>query len=55
MVSQPIEVNGARDQLKRSLGGRVGTPQMALRIEYGQPGNPTPRLDLAQVILSSTP
>ena len=52
MISQPIEVTGAREQLKRSLGGRAGTPQMALRIGYGQPGSPTPRLDLEQVILS---
>jgi nitroreductase len=52
MISQPIEVKGAREQLRRSLGGRAGTPQMALRIGYGQPGRTTPRRDLAQVILS---
>lgn len=52
MISQPIEVTGAREQLSRSLGTRSGTPQMALRIGYGQPGNPTPRLDLTQVIIS---
>jgi nitroreductase len=52
MISQPIEVRGAREQLSRSLGGRSGTPQMALRIGYGQPGNPTPRLDLEQTIIS---
>jgi nitroreductase family protein len=52
MISQPIEVTGAREQLSRSLGRRTGTPQMALRIGYGQPGSPTPRLDPAQVILS---
>jgi len=51
MISQPIEVTGAREQLSRSLGGRVGTPQMAVRIGYGQPGSPTPRRDLAQVIV----
>ena len=51
MISQPIEVTGARDQLSRSLGGRSGTPQMALRIGYGQPGSATPRRDLAQAIL----
>jgi nitroreductase len=51
MISQPIEVSGAREQLSRSLGGRTGTPQMALRIGYGQPGNPTPRRDVAQAIL----
>ncbi|MGX6608412.1 Acg family FMN-binding oxidoreductase [Micromonosporaceae bacterium Da 78-11] len=51
MISQPIEVTGAREQLQRSLGGRTGTPQMALRIGYGQPGNPTPRLEESRVIL----
>jgi nitroreductase len=52
MISQPIEVSGAREQLSRSLGGRAGTPQMTLRIGYGQPGRPTARRDLAQVIPS---
>jgi nitroreductase len=52
MISQPIEVTSAREQLSRSLGGRCGTPQMALRIGYGQPGNPTPRRDLAQAVIS---
>lgn len=52
MISQPIEVTGAREQLSRSLGSRFGTPQMALRIGYGQPGRPTPRRDLAQTIIS---
>ena len=41
MISQPIEVPAARDQLRRSLG-RTGMPQMALRIGYGQPGQPDP-------------
>jgi nitroreductase len=52
MISQPIEVAGAREQLGRSLGSRFGTPQMALRVGYGQPGSPTPRRDLAQTIIS---
>ena len=52
MISQPIEVKGAREQLRRSLGGRTGTPQMALRIGYGRTGSTTPRRDLAQVILA---
>jgi nitroreductase len=52
MISQPIEVIGAREQLSRSLGGRTGTPQMTLRIGYGQPGSPTARRDLAKAILS---
>jgi nitroreductase len=49
MLSQPIEVPTARDQLRRSLH-RSGIPQMALRIGYGQPGRPTPRRDLADVL-----
>jgi hypothetical protein len=49
MFSQPIEVPAARDQLRRSLG-RLGVPQMALRIGYGQPGRPTPRRALADVL-----
>lgn len=52
MISQPIEVTGAREQLSRSLGSRFGTPQMALRVGYGQPGTPTPRRDPAQTIIS---
>jgi nitroreductase len=52
MISQPIEVIGAREQLRRSLGNRAGAPQMALRIGYGQPGSPTPRRDLAQAIIT---
>jgi nitroreductase len=50
MISQPIEVPAARDQLRRSLG-RFGVPQMALRIGYGHPGRPTPRRDLADVLV----
>ena len=40
MMSQPIEVPAARDQLRRSLS-RSGTPQMAVRIGYGDAGRPT--------------
>jgi nitroreductase len=49
MISQPIEVPAARDQLRRSLG-RPGMPQMAVRIGYGEPGRPTPRRDPADVL-----
>jgi len=49
MISQPIEVPAAREQLRRSLG-RSGIPQMAIRIGYGQPGRPTPRRDLNDVL-----
>ena len=50
MISQPIEVPAARDQLRRALR-RSGAPQMALRIGYGSPGRPTPRRDLSDVIV----
>jgi nitroreductase len=49
MLSQPIEVPQAREQLRLALG-RFGTPQMVIRIGYGQPGRPTPRRDPADVI-----
>jgi nitroreductase len=48
MLSQPIEVAAAREQLRLALG-RFGSPQMVLRIGYGQPGFPTPRRDPAEV------
>jgi hypothetical protein len=50
VLSQPIEVPAARDQLRRSLG-RAGIPQIALRIGYGQPGVAAPRRDVADVLL----
>ena len=37
LFSQPIEVASAREQLRLALG-RFGTPQMVLRIGYGDPG-----------------
>lgn len=49
MISQPIEVPAARDQLRRSLG-RTGYPQIALRIGYGLPSHATPRRDISDVI-----
>lgn len=50
MMSQPIEVPAAREQLRRSLG-RSGAPQMALRLGYGDPGRLTPRRDVADVLV----
>jgi hypothetical protein len=50
MISQPIEVPAAREQLRRSLG-RFGVPQMSLRIGYGQVGRPTPRRAVADVLV----
>jgi nitroreductase len=49
MLSQPIEVPSAREQLRLALG-RYGTPQVVLRIGYGQPGFPTPRRPVSEVI-----
>jgi hypothetical protein len=49
MLSQPIEVPAAREQLRRALR-RSGIPQLALRIGYGQPGRPTQRRDLDEVL-----
>jgi nitroreductase len=49
MLSQPIEVPSAREQLRLALG-RYGIPQMVLRIGYGQPGFPTPRRPVREVI-----
>ncbi|GIF38356.1 Acg family FMN-binding oxidoreductase [Actinoplanes xinjiangensis] len=50
LISQPIEVPTARDQLRRSLG-RSGFPQIAFRVGYGQPGHPSPRRDVADVLV----
>jgi nitroreductase len=49
MISQPIEVPAAREQLRRSLR-RTGAPQMALRIGFGQAGRPTGRRPLDEVL-----
>jgi nitroreductase len=49
MLSQPIEVATAREQLRLALG-RYGIPQMVLRVGYGQPGFPSPRRDVAEFI-----
>jgi nitroreductase len=50
MISQPIEVPAAREQLRRSLG-RSGMPQIALRIGFGHPGRPTARRELSEVLV----
>jgi hypothetical protein len=49
MMSQPIEVPAARDQLRRSLS-RSGVPQMAVRIGYGAQGRMTERRALDEVL-----
>jgi len=49
LLSQPIEVPAARERLRRALL-RHGSPQMVLRIGYGQPGFPTRRRPVEDVI-----
>jgi nitroreductase len=50
MISQPIEVPAARDQLRRALG-RAGYPQIVIRFGYGTPGHPSPRRAVADVLI----
>jgi nitroreductase len=51
MISQPIEVPAARDQLRRALG-RSGHPQIVLRFGYGDtPGHPTRRRAVSEVLV----
>jgi hypothetical protein len=49
MLSQPIEVPAAREQLRRSLG-RSGYPQIAIRFGFGTPGRPTQRRDVSEFL-----
>lgn len=54
LISQPVEVPGAREQLRLALGRR-SAPQMVMRVGYGQPGWPTPRRGIAEVIDPTEP
>ncbi|BCB91689.1 Acg family FMN-binding oxidoreductase [Phytohabitans suffuscus] len=49
MLSQPIEVAAARERLRTALS-RFGSPQMVLRVGYGQPAWPTARRPVAEVV-----
>jgi nitroreductase len=51
LVSQPIEVPAAREQLRLALG-RYGPPQMVVRIGYAAPGAATPRRPAGSVIVA---
>ncbi|MFI5842079.1 Acg family FMN-binding oxidoreductase [Catenuloplanes sp. NPDC051500] len=51
LVSQPIEVPAAREQLRLALG-RHGPPQMVVRIGYAAPGAATPRRPAGSVIVA---
>jgi Nitroreductase family len=52
LVSQPIEVASAREQLRIALG-QYGAPQMVLRVGYGTPGSPTPRRPAAETLVAA--
>ncbi len=49
-LNQPIEVPALRSRL-RGLLGRRGFPQLVLRVGYGRAQHPTPRRELAAVLL----
>jgi nitroreductase len=49
MLSQPIEIPPARDELRRTLR-RQGTPQMIIRLGFGQPITSSPRRPIDSVI-----
>jgi nitroreductase len=49
MVSQPIEVASAREELRLALH-QYGAPQMVLRIGYGTPASITPRRPVEDVL-----
>jgi nitroreductase len=49
MVSQPIEVASAREDLRLALH-QYGAPQMVLRIGYGMPASVTPRRRVEDVL-----
>lgn len=54
MLSQPIELAGAREQLRLALR-QFGVPQMVLRIGFGRPSGPTPRRAVAEFLNGDDP
>lgn len=50
LISQVVEVDETRQQLRELLGGRL-QPQALLRIGYGSPTPATPRLDPANLLV----
>jgi hypothetical protein len=50
-LSQPIEVLECRQQLRRLLAGRL-YPQAILRLGFSSPAAPTPRRDVADLVLA---
>jgi nitroreductase len=49
MLSQPMEIPQARDELRRTLR-RHGSPQMIIRLGFGQPTTSSPRRPIDSVI-----
>lgn len=49
LLSRPIEVSAAREELRRGLG-RHGVPQIVARLGYGRPSLPTARRPVSEVI-----
>ena len=52
LLSQPIEVPSARERLRTALG-RSGSPQMVIRIGYGEPASGTPRRPVLDTIVEA--
>jgi hypothetical protein len=50
MLSQPIEVPSARERIRTALG-RSGSPQMVIRIGYGDPAPATPRRPVLDTVV----
>jgi len=50
VLSQPIEVPSAREMLRIALG-RSGSPQMVIRIGYGEPTPTTPRRPVLETVV----
>ena len=51
-TASPASAASAQRTLKaihKRIGGRLGVPQMVLRLGYGRPGLPTPRRALDEV------
>ncbi|MCS7479360.1 Acg family FMN-binding oxidoreductase [Umezawaea endophytica] len=51
-LSQVVEVRGARENLRRVLGGSL-FPQTVLRVGFGTPVPPTPRVPVEELVLES--
>jgi len=52
LLSQPIEVPSARERIRTALG-RSGSPQMVIRIGYGDPAPATPRRPVLETVVEA--